>query len=606
MTFSWTVISGKIINFGDKTKKYADVIYLGALLIYLTSQALFYALTYAVFIYKALTYISTAFLLLNAIYRLVVVFPKSLKKGLLGIGVLILGFAISVLSGITEFPLIAFAIVGAIGFSGDKILLVSLISNCFMIVSNIFHSFSNNLGEYEYTNNDFFYLGKDSFYFHKFNNRSSTDMAAHYFWMTAAYLLFRGNKLTWGEICALWGLNVLVYSLTGANTTLVCISLLLVIAMANKICMSFKEKGIKAGSLLKVASGFLSFCAKYAFVIFAALSIVLSIVYSTGSPLMYKLNVLLHQRLSLGHRSLVENGVHLFNPSIRLYGGYASAEGFFNFIDCSYISILVRFGIVPFLFYIVSMTAVQIRQKKFIYGTLILAVCALSCIEEHHLIEIPYNVFILLLFADLESDKKLLPEDNKKQVKINKISVVSLALCFAFIGGVVFVNYPRIKSARDLDRLDCKAGEIYKCIQSNIDKNINEGSWERITSGMNSYQYGDVMDMPWGYVISTGTNWDDDIKDRKAHSFYSAYYCAADSSEYLEIFDLMLSDEVKELIGSGSAVIEYDVITGRLYSVWYCEEPGCYSFDEGRSYDRSERLRMTDGVEGYYEGGING
>ena len=123
---------------------------------------------------------------------------------------------------------------------------------------------------------------------------------------------------------------------------------------------------------------------------------------------------------------------------------------------------------------------------------------------------------------------------------------------------------------------------------------------------MNSYQYGDVMDMPWGYVISTGTNWDDDIKDRKAHSFYSAYYCAGDSSEYLEIFDLMLSDEVKELIGLGSAVIEYDVITGRLYSVWYCEEPGCYSFDEGRSYDRAERLRMTDGVEGYYEGGING
>lgn len=269
MTFSWTVISGKIINFGDKTKKYADVIYLGALLIFLTSQALFYALTYDVFIYKVLTYISTAFLLLNAIYRLVVVFPKSLKKGLLGIGVLILGLAISVFSGISDYPLIALAIVGAIGFSGDRILLVSLISNCLMIVSNIIRTFTNNIGEYEFSHNDFFYLGSDSFYFHKFNNRSSTDMAAHYFWMTAAYLLFRGNKLTWGEICALWGLNVLVYSLTGANTTLVCITLLLVIAMANKICMSFKEKGIKAGSLLKVASGFLSFCAKYAFVVAA-------------------------------------------------------------------------------------------------------------------------------------------------------------------------------------------------------------------------------------------------------------------------------------------------------------------------------------------------
>ena len=66
-------------------------------------------------------------------------------------------------------------------------------------------------------------------------------------------------------------------------------------------------------------------------------------------------------------------------------------------------------------------------------------------------------------------------------------------------------------------------------------------------------------------------------------------------------------DDVKALIGNGSVIIEYDVITGKLYSVWYCESTGCYAFDEGRRSDRAGRLKSdVYRVEGYYTGNVYG
>ena len=63
------------------------------------------------------------------------------------------------------------------------------------------------------------------------------------------------------------------------------------------------------------------------------------------------------------------------------------------------------------------------------------------------------------------------------------------------------------------------------------------------------------------------------------------------------------SDEVNGLIGSGSAIIEYDVITGKVYAVWYSESSYCYEIPYGRQSDRAGRLRDDSlAVEGYSTG----
>ena len=56
------------------------------------------------------------------------------------------------------------------------------------------------------------------------------------------------------------------------------------------------------------------------------------------------------------------------------------------------------------------------------------------------------------------------------------------------------------------------------------------------------------------------------------------------------------------MIGDGSVVIEYDVITGKLYSIWFAESSGCYAISGGRNTDRVERLRENVIPEGYYAG----
>ena len=71
--------------------------------------------------------------------------------------------------------------------------------------------------------------------------------------------------------------------------------------------------------------------------------------------------------------------------------------------------------------------------------------------------------------------------------------------------------------------------------------------------------------------------------------------------------DILINDEVKSLIGDGSVVIEYDVVKGKVYSVWYSETPGCYVIPGGRRTDRAGRFRTdVKNVEGYSTGKVNG
>ena len=397
----------KINDVGDKTKKIADIVYLFGLVFFLVSQACGGSrLVYVDFV-KIFLMVGSVVLFITGFYRIFFTIFKNWKLGVLSLAVIVFGFVYSgIVPDATEFSIIAFAIVGAIGVCADYILYVGIAANFFLIINNIFMTvFGNadnavdNMGS-----NDFFYLGDNKFFFPIMNNCSSTDFASHYFWMLAAYLWIRAKKITWGEIFAIGALDVLIYSFTGSNTTLIGITLLLAFAVFLKIWVMLKNNKLFSSEsknpLKTCASGinnFLAFCFRYSFVVFAAFSIALAMLYNVGNPILYRLNGMLHLRVSLGHKTFSEYGVHLFAPEIPIYGAYSSADGYYNFLDCSYIVLLLLNGILPLLFYLLSMTVVQLRQKKYYLGIAILAVCALVCIEEHHLSELPSNFFLLLL-----------------------------------------------------------------------------------------------------------------------------------------------------------------------------------------------------------------
>ena len=250
------------------------------------------------------------------------------------------------------------------------------------------------------------------------------------------------------------------------------------------------------------------------------------------------------------------------------------------------------------------MTAIQIKHKKYIYGAAILAVFALSCFEEHHLSEIPYNFFVLLLFSEFDLENKLSEPVYKKKSNLILINSVSLVLCVAFIGGTVLNYYPKYKAVKELDRLDGKAAEIYSAVQNSIDSKLNDGSWQTVTSEISSDQYGNILSCPSDFVSVTGNSWDYMLRDPKEHAYYSiSYNVAGVNSQDYQILDLLISDEVKALIGNGSAIIEYDVVSGDVYAIWYSESSLCYEIPYGRRYDRAGRLRADSlAVEGYSTG----
>ena len=65
----------------------------------------------------------------------------------------------------------------------------------------------------------------------------------------------------------------------------------------------------------------------------------------------------------------------------------------------------------------------------------------------------------------------------------------------------------------------------------------------------------------------------------------------------------MISDEVKAMVGNGSIVIEYDVVSGRIYSVWFAETSGCQTLEGGRRPGSANRLNDNVPIrEGYYAG----
>ena len=612
-----------MIAAGDKTRYYADKVYLYGLTFFLASQACIFTSSVSALFYNILFYAGAVLLIAAGIYKVFFTLFRDLRKAVTAMAVILFSLAYFLYSGMITgyadafaYLIVGMAIAGAIDVNADHILFAGIIGNLVMIINNVYVSFTrtDTLSSNAYTDNDFFYFGQNVFTFSKMNNRSTTDWAAHYFWIIAAYLWIRGKKITWGEILAAAALDVLVYSFTGANTSLVCISLAIVITVIYKLSVTLQDRHgdnsipgapRKEPVLPDPLRKILDICSKYSFVIFASLMILMTLSYDFGSPIFYRLNLLLHQRLALGQRGIIEHGVHLFASGVPIYGNDSTIDNFYNFLDSSYISVLVRMGLLPFVFYLGSMTAVQIRHKKYLYGAMMLAVCALSCVEEHHLAEIPYNFFVLLLFADIGSAKTdIVPAvpAKKKTGKDYRITIASVTLCVIFTVSSIMLNYPRYTAVKECERLDGKAAEIYLAIQENLDLLAGSGQWQQQTSAMNSAQYGDLLVRPYDFYYVTGKDWTDMIKDPKAHSYYAVPYDGRESNTAYDVTGLLVSDEVKELIGDGSAVIEYDVAAGRVYSVWYSEHPGCHSTQQGRLVFRIGRFDDKDGMEGYSTG----
>ena len=235
-------MNGTAVTSGLRIKKYVDVIYLIVLFLYMAETACSMVFV-TPFFCGYYSHIAPFLFLAIAIYKLVTEYGKNKKRAVAAAVFILFSLGISFLiRDDLAFATLAFAMTGALGVNADRVIGCGIAGNIVMVISNIITSFivdPTSLNS-QIQERNFFYL-KDPLFVPKINNRSSTDLATHYFWMIAAYMWIRGKKITWGEIFALTALTAVVYSLTGSTNLLLCCGLLLAYAFVIKVFHKITE-----------------------------------------------------------------------------------------------------------------------------------------------------------------------------------------------------------------------------------------------------------------------------------------------------------------------------------------------------------------------------
>ena len=231
----------------------------------------------------------------------------------------------------------------------------------------------------------------------------SNEYAAHVFFLSAAWIVLRGKKTRYFELVVLLALAVVIFHFTDARTSLFNTILLVFGVLIWKLLIHFTP--VEQSRTVTVCSVILGVLP----LIICVGMLILTFGFYWGSVSMTKLNEVLSKRLQLGNEGIKNYGIHPFGQYIQMVGMTRGTDfANYNYIDCSYISILLRFGLAAFVAFAVAAEEIirkACKRKDVIFlGVLVLVF--VQCAMEDHFQEIAYNPFLLALFAGMEQKER--------------------------------------------------------------------------------------------------------------------------------------------------------------------------------------------------------
>ena len=223
----------------------------------------------------------------------------------------------------------------------------------------------------------------------------TTDFASHIFMITvSAFYLLRDKLKTWHFVLGAV-VGGLVYWFCNTRLDMGCLFLML-------ICFYCISQGHIANDKNIFRTGKAKKALIYSMPIAAVFMFAASYFYSSGNSVFLALDSFMSARLKLGHKGLMKYGVTLFGQPIKMVGNggttKVSASQYF-FIDCSYLYIFLRYGV---LFLLITLAVYVICCQKFQndpYFIAVIILISINCMIAHHIIELTYNPFALALFA---------------------------------------------------------------------------------------------------------------------------------------------------------------------------------------------------------------
>jgi len=245
----------------------------------------------------------------------------------------------------------------------------------------------------------------DNTYRHSFGIVYSTDFAAHIFFLVLGYCYLRDGRLKSAEYIGLLLLAILIYVFCKAKTSTICIILT---AVSLKLWNLHKEK---EGAIIHPFQKLFKILMIVIIPLCATIMIVLTVGYDVQNPVWEKLNHILNGRLAFGHEGFTNYGVTMFGQYIKGAGLARSTTPpeFYFALDSSYISILLERGIIFFVMLCIVFVYCSFRayKRREVYLLILLSMMAIQCMIEHHLPDISYNIFLLLLFAKDNTEKEV-------------------------------------------------------------------------------------------------------------------------------------------------------------------------------------------------------
>ena len=125
--------------------------------------------------------------------------------------------------------------------------------------------------------------------------------------------------------------------------------------------------------------------------------ILLSLTYNNNIEILNKINTILSGRLSLGHKGIVDYGFTFLARRIVFSGGDTLKGIEYNYVDSSYLQLLLNFGIIFYVLLILYILyfASLINQKKDIYMLLVFVIFISHSTFDPQLINMAFNYFLI-------------------------------------------------------------------------------------------------------------------------------------------------------------------------------------------------------------------
>lgn len=226
----------------------------------------------------------------------------------------------------------------------------------------------------------------------------TTDFASHIFYIMLTLFYLYGEKLKWYHYCIVLLIAAIIYHF--CNTRLDCISMVLIVLLFGVGNFITKNTTISVNISL-LWEKIWKLIAPWIVPIFALFSFTVTLLYKENSNFWVKLNILVSTRLSLGLRGIRDYGFTLWGQTIDMKGAGSSTLSVndYFFIDCSYILVCLRYGLVAFLLLLIVFSAICIKNRNDLYFLYAITLLAINCVIAHHILELEYHPFALALLS---------------------------------------------------------------------------------------------------------------------------------------------------------------------------------------------------------------